>query len=301
MELLDRGGLVGDGVGLRGQGLEERTAHEIDGLVADGLAGGQHLVADPGDSAGQLVDGFFQLLAGDRLPGPADLGGLLAAEGIAGEEGPLGPLGTDQVGPHVGCRCAQVPDGREADLGILRHDDDVAVHGDVGARRQAVAVDLTEDRLADVPQVVPLLTSPAHVVDIPLEIGPLVFPIDAFRAGGDVVSGAEGAPGRFDHDAPDVPVRIRFLQGSPEVTLEPLVEGVELFGPVQRYPADVVVGLIRDELVFHLPSLSKGRASIHERWEEGIPFLRFRLRAIMDMVRYGHEPGSTASELPLFG
>ena len=195
-----------------------------------------------------------------RMPmGAGDLWALVgvtendAADAVAAEQKPLRPLRADVVDPHLMRRSPLRASGREADHGVVGHDDQVAQQCNIGATGQAIAVHLGDDRLVHVEQRHLLALLLAHLPDVVIEAGVATVALASGGpgAGGDVVAGAEGATLAGEHDQMHGGAVVGLPQGLVELLYQLTRQRVQLFGAVERDVRDGVALFVADVLEFH--------------------------------------------------
>ena len=205
------------------------------GQQGDALGDREHLVVEVGLREGPV--------------GPAQLHGLGAGDRVAGDHHLHGGAHAEQPGVELHVGHAEADRG-VAHLGVGGHVDEVAPGGQLAAAGQAVAVDLGDDRLLQVPDAHPGLG------DVP---GPLALArrgevrvLVALVAAAEVVAGREARAGAADDRHVDVVVEVGGLERLDELTAERVVQGVALLGPVEREAAHVGGGVVdEDERVGH--------------------------------------------------
>ncbi len=161
---------MGDGDGVEGELLGDGMPHEAHDLVDQRLVRRQKLQGDVGYPTRQPFDLGVQVVGGDGLHDQADALGGLAVYGVAGHHHALGPLGPDKVCPHVVFDRLDAPYVGEAEGAVLRGYDHVAGSSEVGGAGEAVAVDLGDDGLGEVPELAPLHVGLAKLLELAIEV-----------------------------------------------------------------------------------------------------------------------------------
>ena len=146
--------------------------------------------------------------------------------------------------------------GGKAYLRVVGRDHDVAMHREVRAAGEAVAVHPGYDGFAQVQKRRPAGGRLLHPVHVPADVlAPLARPLGLLGRAGhprrDVVSGAERPAVRPQCQHADIGIVVGPQGALDQLVLKLLVEGVQLFGPVERYAADAVGGFVLDEVVGH--------------------------------------------------
>ena len=110
---------MGDGHGVEGELLGDGMPHEAHDLVDERLVRREKLQGDVGHPTGEAFHLGVQIVGGDGLHDEADALGGLAVDGVAGHHHALGPLRSDQIGPHVIFDRLDAPDVGEAESAVL--------------------------------------------------------------------------------------------------------------------------------------------------------------------------------------
>ena len=213
----------------------------------------------------------FELVGRVGLGSPAPLVGGAAVDRFPGEQVVLGLARPHQPDLVLESLYGDVAADGEADLGVLGNHPQVAECGQMGAAGQAVAVDLGDDRLLAVENTVVELAGEELVLGEP---GVVLLDIDVHAArrvahvgvvdgrpvvvgvrivglglaGGEVVAGAEGRPGAFDDDDPDVVIHLHLVDSHGEFDSPGVAHGIPLLGGVENEPADRRILLVDDLL-----------------------------------------------------
>ena len=234
------------------------VALDFVGAVDGALGVHQEVVVDVAHPRCELLGELAEVVGGQAVVGPAPAVHVGARVGVA-EVGELAGLGLGEMPgrPHR-VHGAHGADGRVADLAVFGDDPQIAGGGEFGSAGEAVAVDLGDHGLGQLPDdevahhgvagpVVVLGVGGAGVG----QAGPLVD-VGAVRGGGlEVVAGGEGAPRALDHDDADFSVGLGALERVEHLAAQLVGERVELLGAVEGDGGDAVVGLVEDEVVAH--------------------------------------------------
>ena len=162
----------------------------------------------------------------DDLAHDAPLLGLLGLDAVAGEQHVGGGGGVDDARQVVHGVAGHDPSARleEPDVGVARHDADVAVEGDLAAAADREPVDRGDERLG--------AAGEGHLLD-----GAVGTAAGDVRAAGGAVGGllevharAEGAPGAGEDADAHLRVGVEVADGRVELGHEGAAEGVEPFG-----------------------------------------------------------------------
>ena len=236
--------------------LVDRPLHDLGG------GGG-----DQGDAGRELGGGRRELVAGHDAVDHAEAFGFLRAERLGREEELLGLAGRHLPRFHEDLDgSARHPQDRVLERRVVARHDEVAHAGEHHSRRDALALDRGDGRLAEVAQAQALVEVHRLLV-VPLALGrlahqPPLVGLGVADEGLEVVAGRPVlAVAGQDHD-PDGVVGVGQIEGRVELVDHRGVLGVGDLGTVEGDRAHRVGHRIGDRVeLVHFPMLAGGRGS----------------------------------------